>query len=185
VGCGEEALKEYVNYVCTPYFSEEFFRKHRAPRNQTAGTLPKNNHTRASRLPPQTTMTKRKLPPSSLQHNLIVPLTPTTRKLVTRLSKASLTALALRWLDPKNVHLHSFNLRSHDDEDESSLAKVTEAYSEFARNPRVRGKDVAERILEYEWRDGLTLLEIAELEWQCTPPPPPRLNPSLPQKTIC
>jgi len=117
-------------------------------------------------------MRPRKVPATSLAHSLVVPHTRDTRRLFTRLSKASLIAIAKRWLDPAHVKHFSPNLvlPSPDDEEEFSLEEALEVYDDLARSNAIRAKDVAERMLEVEWRDGASLLGIAELEWQCTAP---------------
>ncbi|KAI5856424.1 centromere protein Chl4/mis15/CENP-N [Tricharina praecox] len=113
-------------------------------------------------------MRPRKVPLTSLSHSLVVPHTRETRRLFTRLSKVSLLALAKRWLDPEHVKHFSPNLvlPPPDDEEELSLEEAQEVYADFEKENAIRAKDVAERMLEMEWRDGATLLAIAELEWQ-------------------
>jgi hypothetical protein len=116
-------------------------------------------------------MVKRKVPSTSLPHSTVIPHTRETRRLISRLSKPALTSLALRWLDPSNIHLYSPKLETEDG-DEIPLEAAMETYDDFTRAPAIRAKDVAEHMLETEWREGATLLGIAELEWQCTPSPP-------------
>ncbi|KAF8248075.1 CHL4-domain-containing protein [Wilcoxina mikolae CBS 423.85] len=110
-------------------------------------------------------MVKRKVPSTSLPHSTVILHTRETRRLLNRLSKPALTSIALRWLDPTNVHLYSPKLETEDG-DEIPLEAATETYDDFTRAPAIRAKDVAEHMLETEWREGATLLGIAELEWQ-------------------
>jgi len=113
-------------------------------------------------------MRPRKVPATSLAHSLVVPHTRDTRRLFTRLNKASLITLAKRWLDPAHVKQFSPNLvLPPPDDEEFSLEEALEVYDDFAHSNAIRAKDVAERMLEVEWRDGASLLGIAELEWQC------------------
>lgn len=62
------------------------------------------------------------------------------------------------------------NLRNEDDDEEEDLTldSVREAYEGYKTSRNAKGKDVAERIVEREWRSGLNLLQIAELDYQCS-----------------
>ncbi|KAA8907443.1 centromere protein Chl4/mis15/CENP-N [Sphaerosporella brunnea] len=111
-------------------------------------------------------MPTRKVPPSALRHATIVPHDRETRRLFTRLSKSSLISLAKSWLEPSRVNLFAPNFEVPGEEGELSLEEMVEAYDDLDRSTTIRAKDVAERMLENEWRDGATLLGIAELEWQ-------------------
>jgi hypothetical protein len=125
-------------------------------------------------------MPVRKVPPGSLRHSTVIPHERETRRLFTRLSKPSLIALAKSWLDPSRVNLFAPVLTIPEDDEELSLEEATAIYDDFERANTVRAKDVAERMLEYEWREGVTLLGIAELEWQRKPPSiPPSLDQQL------
>lgn len=68
------------------------------------------------------------------------------------------------------------NLASVDDDDEEEedlpLDSVREEYEGYKISRNVKGKDVVERIVEREWRSGLNLLQIAELDYQCLSPSP-------------
>lgn len=68
------------------------------------------------------------------------------------------------------------NLASVDDDDEEEeedlpLDSVREEYEGYKISRNVKGKDVVERIVEREWKSGLNLLQIAELDYQCLSSP--------------
>jgi central kinetochore subunit Mis15/CHL4 len=110
----------------------------------------------------------------SLPHNAVIAHTLKTRRLVTRLSKSSLITLALRWLDQKLCRDFAPDWTDPDDDEydedgtvEHSLDEILALYEELGSVARFRAKDVSERMFAWEWRNGFTLLGIAELEWQC------------------
>ena len=79
-----------------------------------------------------------------------------------------LTALALRWLSPSHVANFAADFTDpHDADEELSLEEAAEAYRDLGEAKAIRAKDIAERMLEYEWRSGLTALGVAEVEWEC------------------
>lgn len=55
-------------------------------------------------------------------------------------------------------------------EEDLTLNSVRETYEGYKNSRNVKGKDVVERIVEREWRSGLNLLQIAELDYQCLSP---------------
>jgi hypothetical protein len=118
-------------------------------------------------------MAKRKIPHNgALPHSTLIPHTRETKRLLTRLSKPALITIATRWLNPVSTRYYGANLSPPEDEDPNSEDEYTAetsiaAYEVLSNNLTIRAKDVAERMLEREWRDGLTLLGVAELEWQC------------------
>jgi len=57
--------------------------------------------------------------------------------------------------------------------DEMEIEAVRGIYEGFGRSKNVRVKEVVERITEHEWRDGLTLGMVAELDFRCLLPSPP------------
>lgn len=61
------------------------------------------------------------------------------------------------------------NLASEDDDEEEDLTldSVREVYESYKTSRNVKGKDVVERIVEREWKSGLNLIQIAELDYQC------------------
>ncbi|CCX06806.1 centromere protein Chl4/mis15/CENP-N [Pyronema domesticum] len=117
-------------------------------------------------------MAKRKIPNNgALPHSTLIPHTRETKRLLTRLSKPALITIATRWLNPVSTRYYGANLSPPEDEDPNSDDEYTAetsiaAYEVLSNNLTIRAKDVAERMLEREWRDGLTLLGVAELEWQ-------------------
>ncbi|KAM3072567.1 chromosome loss-related protein [Clarireedia jacksonii] len=110
------------------------------------------------------------LPPSQL-----VPSTnPSVNKLLSRLSRPSLLTLALDWLDERNQINTAPYLLEADDEDSddaqdlypphSNLESLRELYAAFPQKGSKR--DVLDRILEGDWRHGLTLYQLAMADMQ-------------------
>lgn len=115
-------------------------------------------------------------PGAPLPNTLILPYSPSIRRLISRLTKDSLLALVLTWLDTTRVQTYKPNLASVDDDDEEEeedlpLDSVREEYEGYKISRNVKGKDVVERIVEREWKSGLNLLQIAELDYQCLSSP--------------
>ena len=54
--------------------------------------------------------------------------------------------------------------------EEMEIEVVRGIYEGFGRSKSVRAKEVVERITEHEWRDGLTLGMVAELDSRCLSP---------------
>lgn len=160
----------------------------RARRDFRSVTLVYNNKSSVSRhqisnplirLP--SPMTRKSLIASGapLPNTLVLPHSTAIRRLVSRLSKDSLLELVLTWLDAAKVDLYSPDLTSEDeDEDDLTLDDVRETYEGFKKARNVKGKDVVERIVEREWRSGLNMLQIAELDYRCSSPP--QLEPLIP-----
>ncbi|KAI0413442.1 centromere protein Chl4/mis15/CENP-N [Xylaria grammica] len=112
--------------------------------------------------------------PSSLRVN---PSNTSITKALSRLSRPSLLSLVLDWLDPNNQSLCPPLLRensSDDEEDEFasdlyppaySLPELRELYTDM--QTRKGGKrEVVDRILEGDWRDGLSLYQLAMADLQ-------------------
>lgn len=109
-------------------------------------------------------------PGTPLQNTLVLPYSPAIRRLISRLSKDSLLVLVLTWLDATRVQTYKPNLRSEDDDEEEedlTLDSVRGVYESYRTSRNVKGKDVVERIVEREWKSGLNLIQIAELDYQC------------------
>ena len=110
-----------------------------------------------------------RLPPS-----LRIPSTdPVARKILARLSRASLSALAIRWVDdseylPSRPYLDSPG-ESHDTDDfyppASSLEQLRLIYSQLQARKGSK-KEVLERVMDGDWRHGLTLHQLAMAELQ-------------------
>jgi central kinetochore subunit Mis15/CHL4 len=132
-------------------------------------------------------------------------------KTLQRLSRPSLLSLVLDWLDEKNQGITApLLLETDEDVDEqdayppcSSLAELREIYTELQARKGSK-RDVVDRILEGDWRDGVSLYQLAMADMQylsdhpnsqkwsalkivpLTPPPPedpstskiPRFHPS-------
>ncbi|KAI1269948.1 centromere protein Chl4/mis15/CENP-N [Xylariaceae sp. FL1019] len=125
--------------------------------------------------PPLSLPTASRLPPSLR----VSPSNAAVVKAVNRLSRPSLLSLVLDWLDPKNVSLCPPLLRrlaeeDEDDEDDlagdlyppaRSLAALRELYTDMQERKGGR-REVVDRILEGDWRDGLSLYQLAMADQQ-------------------
>ncbi|KAH0604800.1 uncharacterized protein H6S33_006468 [Morchella sextelata] len=115
-------------------------------------------------------------PGAPLPNTALIPHTPSTRRLLSRLTKDLLLELVLSsWLDPAKTETYQPNFAPVEDEDDDDdedddeeggrgIEKAREAYEAMKRRA-VKGKEVVERVVEREWRDGLNLLQIAELDY--------------------
>lgn len=120
-------------------------------------------------MPPLTVPTTRTLLPTqtiSTAHPAIV-------KTLSRLSRPSLLTLVLDWLDDRNVEItYPYILDENEEPDETdlypaaaSLHELREIYTEF--QSRKGGKrDVVDRIIEGDWRYGITLYQLAMADMQ-------------------
>lgn len=94
-------------------------------------------------------------------------------KLLHRLSRASLLSLVLDWLSDDNQSLCSPLLRDTDDDDESddfyppaeSLEELRRTYANLQSTKGSR-RDVVDRVIEGDWRHGLTLYQLAMADLQ-------------------
>ncbi|KAK3490208.1 centromere protein Chl4/mis15/CENP-N [Neurospora hispaniola] len=119
--------------------------------------------------------------PSSLR---VDPSNPAVFKILNRLSRASLLTLALDWLDERNLALAAPYLRQpssseyddddNDDEDEyaddfhppaRSLEALQELYTSL-QSRKGSKREVIDRIIEGDWRHGLTLYQLAMADIQ-------------------
>lgn len=111
------------------------------------------------------------LPPSQL-----VPSThPSVHRLLSRLSRLSLLTLALDWLDERNqVNTAPYLLEADDSASEyaqdlypphATLDSLTELYTSFTTQKGSK-RDVLDRILEGDWRHGITLYQLAMADMQ-------------------
>lgn len=110
---------------------------------------------------------------ASLPNNLLIPsASPSLSKTLGKLARQSLLDLATEWLDDQNVtsfppFLQGDERKSRDDDDEAlpypaaeTVEEVRQAYEELQE--RKGGKrEVLERILEGDWRHGITLRQLA------------------------
>ncbi|KAI0865283.1 centromere protein Chl4/mis15/CENP-N [Xylaria cubensis] len=124
--------------------------------------------------PPLSLPTTARLP-SFLRVN---PSNPSVIKVLSRLSRPSLLSLALDWLDPSNQALCPPILRENpsDEEDEDdfesdlyppahSLDELREVYANMQTRKGSK-REVVDRILEGDWRDGLSLYQVAMADLQ-------------------
>ncbi|KAK5636363.1 hypothetical protein RRF57_012075 [Xylaria bambusicola] len=124
--------------------------------------------------PPLSLPTTARLP-SSLRVNSS---NPSIIKVLNRLSRPSLLSLVLDWLEPSNQSLCPpfirENLSDDEDEDEfdndlyppvSTLAELRELYVDMQTRKGSR-REVVDRILEGDWREGLTLYQLAMADLQ-------------------
>ncbi|KAJ2903405.1 uncharacterized protein MKZ38_009982 [Zalerion maritima] len=92
-----------------------------------------------------------------------------------RLSRASLISLALDWLDERNADVSSPYIVNADDSDDEdlgdfyppagSLEQLRETYSDMKLQKGSK-RDVIDRIVEGDWRRGLTLYQLAMADLQ-------------------
>ncbi|KAK6604527.1 hypothetical protein H4I96_05109 [Botrytis cinerea] len=111
------------------------------------------------------------LPPSQL-----VPSThPSVHKLLSRLSRPSLLTLALDWLDERNqINTAPYLLETDDSASDyaqdlypphATLDSLSELYTSFTTQKGSK-RDVLDRILEGDWRHGITLYQLAMADMQ-------------------
>lgn len=110
---------------------------------------------------------------ASLPNNLRIPsTTPSLAKTLGKLSRRSLLDLALSWLSEKNVRLFPPFLEQDEAEEgmedqdanpypaAKTIDEVREAYEEL-RGRKGGKREVVDRILEGDWRHGITLGQLA------------------------
>lgn len=101
---------------------------------------------------------------------------PTVLKQLSRLNRASLLKLVLDWLDDNNASICNPYLRdqlNNDDDDDpadlypplSSLEELRELYSDM-QNRKGSKREVVDRIVEGDWRHGLTLYQLSMADLQ-------------------
>lgn len=121
---------------------------------------------------------------ASLPDDLRIPSnTPSLLKTLNRLSRSSLIDVALQWLDEKNIDLyppylahqggineHESGLEADEDEDETNPypaardAEEVRAVYEELRDRKGGKREVIDRILEGDWRQGLSLRQLATID---------------------
>ena len=98
---------------------------------------------------------------------------PAVFRILNKLSRSSLISLVLDWLDDRNQILSApYLVDERDDEDAQdlypaahSLEELREYYNDL--QSRKGGKrDVVDRIIEGDWRDGLSLYQLAMADMQ-------------------
>ncbi|KAK0651482.1 centromere protein Chl4/mis15/CENP-N [Cercophora newfieldiana] len=111
--------------------------------------------------------------PSSLR---VDPSNPAVSKILNRLSRASLISIALDWLDENDPSLAAPYLRRAEDEDDSedendfnvpaqSLGALQELYANL-QSRKGSKREVIDRIVEGDWRHGLSLNQLAGADLQ-------------------
>ncbi|OCL11276.1 CHL4-domain-containing protein, partial [Glonium stellatum] len=113
----------------------------------------------------------------ALPHSHRLPSTnPDVSRTISRLSRHSLISLALQWLHKNHrAFCEPYLAADHDDEDADngdapyepaqSHEELQEIYEEL-QNRKGGRKEVAERILEGDWRHGISLYQLATAETQ-------------------
>lgn len=113
--------------------------------------------------------TRSALPPTQL-----IPSThPAVFKTLHRLSRPSLLSLVLDWLDERNQENTAPYLLSSDDSDDdqdtyppaSSLPALREIYTDLQAKKGSK-RDVVDRVTEGDWRDGISLYQLAMADMQ-------------------
>jgi len=115
---------------------------------------------------------------ASLSAAQLLPAThPSVRKALNRLARPSLLSLCLDWLDERNLDLTGPYLQSPSDEEDceqdendlyppaSSLPELRDLYAEIQSHKGSK-RDVVDRIIEGDWRNGLTLYQMAMIDMQ-------------------
>lgn len=98
---------------------------------------------------------------------------PSVFKILNRLSRASLLSLVLDWLDDRNQSLSSPYLLEDEEGDNGSdyyspaqsLEELREYYTELQSQKGAK-RDVVDRILEGDWRHGVSLYQLATADSQ-------------------
>lgn len=108
-------------------------------------------------------------------HQLIPSTHPAVIKTLQRLSRPALLSLVLDWLDPRNQELTAPALAPEDEEDQPdddddypaarNLGELQELYEEL-QSRKGSKRDVVDRILEGDWRNGITLYQLAMVDMQ-------------------
>lgn len=106
------------------------------------------------------------------------PTNPTVIKILNRLTRPALLTLVLDWLDERNASLCAPRLHVPEDEEddddvdpadlyppEPSLAALRALYTDLQARKGSK-RDVLDRILEGDWRHGLTLYQLAMADLQ-------------------
>ncbi|KAI9642657.1 chromosome loss- protein [Ciborinia camelliae] len=113
---------------------------------------------------------------SALPHSQLVPSTHSSvHKLLSRLSRPSLLTLALDWLDERNqANTAPYLLEADDSASDyaldlypphATLDSLSELYTSFTTQKGSK-RDVLDRILEGDWRHGITLYQLAMADMQ-------------------
>lgn len=111
---------------------------------------------------------------SALPSSQLIPADhPLVVKTLQRLSRSSLLSLALDWLDDRNQeNTAPYLAQEEDDEDGSdlyppvaTLAELREIYTELQARKGSK-RDVVDRILEGDWREGISLYQMAMADVQ-------------------
>lgn len=110
--------------------------------------------------------------PSSLRLDAANPI---VQKTLNRLSRSSLLSISLDWLDESNRSLSGpYLLEDVEDEDDEqddfypparSLGELRELYADMQTRKGSK-REVLDRILEGDWRQGLTLYQLAMADFQ-------------------
>ena len=111
---------------------------------------------------------------SALISDQLVPSThPAVNKLLYRLSRSALLSLVLDWLDERNQeNIAPYVLRTDEIDDDqelytpcSSLLSLREHYIDL-QSLKGSKRDVTDRIIEGDWRNGLSLYQLAMADMQ-------------------
>lgn len=120
-------------------------------------------------MPPITVPTSSALPPSQR-----VPSTsPAVFRILNKLSRSSLISLILDWLDDRNQILSAPYLGNERNEEDAqdlyppaySLEELREYYTEL-QSRRGGKREIVDRVIEGDWRDGLSLYQLAMADMQ-------------------
>ena len=112
---------------------------------------------------------------SALPSSQLIPAShPAVTRILHRLSRHSLLSLVLDWLDERNQETSAPYLVSPDDEGDDeqdfyppaySLPSLREIYTDLQARKGSK-RDIVDRILEGDWRDGISLYQLAMADMQ-------------------
>ena len=120
-------------------------------------------------MPPLSVPTSSALPGSQR----VAATNPGVNRILSKLSRSSLLSLALDWLDERNQSLSSpYLAQGEDDEDAGdlyppahSLDELREEYTSLLQRKGTK-RDLVDRIVEGDWRNGLSLYQLSMADLQ-------------------
>ena len=154
-----DSARDYILLACTVIF------------HTRSTSTSKQTHHVDDNMPNLSIPTSSALP----SHQLISSTNPAVSKILGRLSRPSLITLALDWLDTRNQENIATCLAPEEqdqDDDENdpypparSLQELRKIYNELQTSKGSK-RDVLDRIIEGDWRNGISLYQIAMADMQ-------------------
>jgi central kinetochore subunit Mis15/CHL4 len=120
-------------------------------------------------MPPLSVPTGSALPPAQR----VASTNPGVFRILSKLSRSSLLSLVLDWLDDRNQAVSAPYLAGEDDEEDASelyppshsLDELREYYNDLQSRKGTK-RDLVDRIVEGDWRNGLSLYQLAMADMQ-------------------